>query len=91
MATYQVEFTKSAAKEFQKLSQQIKERIAEAIHMIALNPFSRILPLKKLKGPASLYRIRVGDYRVVYEVRQHQLIIVVIKLGHRSDVYRGIH
>lgn len=42
----------------------------------------------KLKGEDELYRIRAGDYRIVYEVRDAALVVVVIKVGHRRDVYR---
>ncbi|MBS1768468.1 MAG: type II toxin-antitoxin system RelE/ParE family toxin [Acidobacteria bacterium] len=87
MATYAIEFVKSARKDFEKLPARIRERIVEALTVLSLNPYSELLKVKKLKG-AELFRIRLGDYRVVYEVRKKQLVVVVIKVGHRSEVYR---
>jgi mRNA interferase RelE/StbE len=85
---YRVEFKKSAAKEFHKLPAQIQRKVLEALQVLAINPYSELLQTKKLKGAAQLFRIRIGDYRVVYEVEKQKLIVVVIKIGHRSDVYR---
>lgn len=87
MATYAIEFVRSARKDFEKLPARIRERIVEALTVLSLNPYSELLKVKKLKG-AELFRIRLGDYRVVYEVRKKQLVVVVIKVGHRSEVYR---
>jgi len=88
MATYRVEFVKSAQKEFDRLASGLQVKIAEALNLLAQNPFSELLKVKKLKGSDSLYRIRLGDYRVVYELRNEQLIVLVIKIGHRREVYR---
>lgn len=90
MATYQVEFVKSARKEFDHLPTKIQNRILEAISLLSQNPYSELLKYKKLKGADSLYRIRVGDYRVVYEVRSGVLVIIIIKIGHRREVYRNL-
>ncbi len=90
MANYRVEFTKSAKKEFDGLSRKFQERIFEAVSFLAQNPYSDLLKFKKLKGAESLYRIRVGDYRVVYEVQNKILLIIVIKIGHRREVYRNL-
>ncbi len=88
MPQYQVEFLKSSQKEFDRLLSKIQDKILESLSILLNNPFSEILKYKKIKGSDSLYRIRVGDYRVVYEVKNDILLIVVIKLGHRKDVYR---
>jgi len=90
MPAYRVEFVKSAKKEFDRLSRRIQDRLLEALSVLSQNPFSELLRFKKLKGADSLYRIRVGDYRVVYEIRNEVLLILVIKIGHRKDVYRGL-
>lgn len=90
MPAYRVEFTKSAAKELDGLPAKMRPRILEAVLLLATNPFSELLRFKKLQGAESLYRVRVGDYRIVYEVRNSVLLIVVIKIGHRKDVYRGL-
>ena len=88
MNLYRVEFVKSAQKEFNKLQAAVKKKVTEALFFLSQNPFSEILKIKKLRGADHLYRLRIGDCRVVYEVRQHLLIVVVIKIGHRKDIYR---
>ena len=86
--TYSVLFTKSARKELDRLPDDVAERCLEALGYLSQNPFSRVLQVKKLAGPDALYRLRIGDYRIVYEIQKHQLIVLVIKIGHRGDVYR---
>lgn len=88
MATYAIEFVKSARKEFERLPEQMRAITAEALHLLAQNPYSELLKIKKMKGAADLYRFRLGDYRVLYELRNERLIVVIIKIGHRSEVYR---
>lgn len=90
MPPYRIEFAKSARKEFDGLPAKIQARVIEAVQLLATNPFSELLRFKKLKGAESLYRVRIGDYRIVYEVRNAVLLIVVIKIGHRKDVYRNL-
>lgn len=88
MTVYSVEFVKSAQKEFEKLSTSLKAKTVEALRLLAQNPYSELLKVKKLKGSDSLYRIRLGDYRVIYELKNELLIVLVIKIGHRREVYR---
>ena len=86
MPVYSVQFVKSAQKEFDRLPEKLQSKTAEALTLLSQNPYSELLKVKKLKGTGELYRIRLGDYRVVYEI----LIVVVIKIGHRSDVYKHL-
>lgn len=88
MATYSIEFVKSAQKEFDRLSSKLQVRTSEALNLLAQNPFSELLKVKKLKGASHLYLIRLEDYRIVYEIRNEQLVVLVIKIGHRREVYR---
>jgi mRNA interferase RelE/StbE len=88
MAAYKVELVKSAQKEFDRLTAKLQVKTAEALNLLAQNPFSELLKVKKLKGADNLYRIRLGDYRVVYEIRNEQLIVLIIKIGHRREIYR---
>ena len=85
---YKIEFKKSAKKEFEKLPANIQERVLEALRFLSQNPYSEVLQVKKLRGADSLYRIRLGDYRILYTIENAKLVIIVIKIGHRSDVYR---
>ena len=88
MATYTIEFVKSARKEFERLPANIRAKTAEALHLLAQNPYSELLRIKKMKGESNLYRIRLADYRLVYELRNDRLVVIVIKIGHRREVYR---
>ena len=88
MPVYSVEFVKSAQKEFAALPARVRSNIVEALNLLSQNPRSELLKTKKLKGADELYRIRLGDYRLVYEIRQKRLIVVVVKIGHRREVYR---
>ena len=83
---FAVRFSGSAARSLKKLPLPIRVRISRAIDALAENP----LPpgARKLKGDESSYRIRVGDYRVVYDVLQDVLVILVLRVGHRKDIYR---
>jgi mRNA interferase RelE/StbE len=88
MAAYRIEFVKSAEKEFARLPGRIRSKVTEALSLLAQNPYSELLNVKKLKGAAEVFRFRIGDYRVLYEVRNKSLVVVVIKIGNRRDVYR---
>ncbi len=87
---FSIELTKSAAKEFKKLQKPVRSKAIEAFQFLALNPYSELLNIKKLKGADSLYRIRIGDYRIVYEVKGSVLKVLVIKIGHRKDIYNKL-
>ncbi|MBE9155424.1 type II toxin-antitoxin system RelE/ParE family toxin [Nodosilinea sp. LEGE 06152] len=86
MAPYEVQFRASAAKEFRKLTLDIRGRLQKAIDGLKTEP--RPAATKKLAGEASLYRIRVGDYRVIYEIDDTNQLIVVTRVRHRRDVYQ---
>ena len=85
---YQVKFRKSARKEFLQLPTRIQDKIVEALSFLAENPFTELLQIKKLRGPERLYRIRFGDYRLLYTVESFELVLIVIKIGHRREIYR---
>jgi mRNA interferase RelE/StbE len=83
---YAVEFSPSAAREFRKLAPEIQRRLSPHIDSLAQKP--RRSGAKKLKGREDLWRIRVGDYRIVYEVRDRTLVVLVVRVAHRRDDYR---
>ena len=85
---YEVQFTRSAQKEFLQLERALQDRVAESLRVLAQHPFSELLQIKKIKGADAVYRFRLGSYRVVYEVRKAALIVLVIKIAHRKEVYR---
>lgn len=83
---YTIAFTTPAVRALKKLglSRAQKELLLRAIDSLAEDPF-RGYPLRKaLKG---FYKLRVGDYRIVYDIRQKKITVVVIAVGHRKDVY----
>ena len=83
---YQLQLLPTAQRELLKLPAKIRVRVADAIRSLQANP--RPAGCKKLAGNANYYRIRVGDYRVLYEIRDRVLLVLVIKVGHRREVYR---
>ena len=84
--TYKIEFTKKANKQFQSLPPHVKKRISPKIENLAQNP--RPQGVVKLSGEDDAYRIRVGDYRVVYNIEDDILQVLVFRVDHRRDVYR---
>ena len=88
MAEYRIEFTKSAKKEFENLPKKIQDRVVESLTLLRVNPFTDLLQIKKLKGESQLFRVRLGDYRLLYEIRKKVLLVLVIKIGHRKEIYR---
>jgi mRNA interferase RelE/StbE len=84
--TYQIEFVKQAAKQLRALPAQEQERLQPKIDALVTEP--RPIGAIKLAGEESLYRIRVGDYRIIYSIQDDQLLVLVVKIGHRRDVYR---
>jgi mRNA interferase RelE/StbE len=86
MEFYKVNFAKSVKKDFKKIPKLEVTKILDAIDELAKNP--RSSKSKKLKGE-KLYRLRVGNYRVIYDIQDNVMLVFVIKLGHRSDIYRN--
>lgn len=85
MASYSIKIKSSAAKSLRRIAQPDRSRIINAIDRLADEPFAGGV----LKGEFSgLRRLRVGAYRVVYEVIEGQLVILVIRVGHRGRVHR---
>ena len=89
MATpYKITFQPSVEKDLRKLSRENCDRIMVRIEVLAHEPFPT--QAIKLKGTEGLYRIRVGDYRVIYEIDPDSNCIVIHYVRHRRDVYRDI-
>jgi len=82
---YTVLIAPRAKKQIDKLPHKIKEKIANAFQELSINPFFGKALKADLKG---LYSYRVGNYRVIYNILRHQLIIQIIKVMHRKNVYR---
>jgi mRNA interferase RelE/StbE len=88
MADYSISFARSARKELEHLSGELTERILAKIETLAENP--RPVGVIKLHGQKNLWRMRVGDYRVVYSIDDFSKMIDVSVIRHRRDVYRDM-
>lgn len=83
---YEIAYTQSALKALRKFDRGIARRILAAIDALASDP--RPHGCRQLKGGSGEMRIRVGDYRVIYDVNDGEVVILVLAIGHRSKVYR---
>jgi mRNA interferase RelE/StbE len=84
--TYEVRLLVTARRQLLRVPERIRSRIGNAIRALAADP--RPPGCKKLTGGTDYFRIRVGDHRVLYEVRDRDVLVLVIKIGHRREVYR---
>lgn len=85
---YRVILQEDAEKQFRKLDKAVQRRINVALVNLEADP--RPSGVKKLKGRENDWRIRVGDWRIIYEIHDGELHVLVIEIGHRSKVYRDI-
>jgi mRNA interferase RelE/StbE len=83
---YKIEFTAAAKRQFDKLPDASRRRLAEVVDRLSENP--RPSGMAKLSGEDGLYRVRSGDYRIVYRIQDNRLLVLVVKIGHRREVYR---
>ena len=86
MPDYTITFAQSARKELERLSASVVNRIFPKIEAPAQNP--RPPSCRKLRGFENLWRIRIGDYRVIYQVFDEELVVDIVTVRHRSQAYR---
>ena len=84
---YKISYTTQAAKALLKMPRSTAKLIREKLEQVAADPFASIPNAKKLQGRAG-YRLRVGDWRVIYEINQDEVVIIVLKIAPRDEVYR---
>ena len=84
--SYSVTVMRRAQRQLEAISTPLFEKIEEKMLSLANNP--RPPGCKKFRGADRVWRIRIGDYRVLYEIDDDASIVIVIKIGHRGDVYR---
>lgn len=90
---YKIEYSERAKKELGKLPKKVIVKLLDKIDELAINPrpanYKQLtnfnLPNNPFKSP--LYRIRVGNYRVIYVVEEEKIVVVILKIAHRKDVY----
>jgi mRNA interferase RelE/StbE len=89
VALYNIEFDRKAIKDFRSIPMPMVKRIKAAIAQLADGPFPS--GHKRLQGHLRDYaRIRVGDYRIIYSVEQEALVVLVIRVGHRGEIYKKL-
>ena len=81
---YEVEFSQNAKKQFDKLEKEIRTRIVSTLERCRIRPYSHV---KKLGG-VPYYSLRIGDYRVILDIKEGKLLIFVIEVGHRKKIYK---
>lgn len=86
MSRYEVVVEKRARKFLERLEQRDRARIIAALRLLELEPRPRQVTRLADTGE---YRVRVGDYRVIYEIRDNVLLVKVVRIGHRREVYRS--
>lgn len=86
MADYAVTFARSARRELEALEPPIAARVLARVEALATDPWPA--GVRKLQGAQRLWRIRIGDYRIVYSIDDRQCVVDVVRVRHRRDVYR---
>ena len=86
MAGYNILISASAEKALKKVPKKDRIKIVRFIQTLAISPFPQ--GVRKLIGEQNVYRVRQGNYRVIYELKNKKLIILILKIGHRKDIYR---
>ncbi len=86
--SYRIEVKRSAAGTLKKIPKADRKRIAEKIDSLTEGPPNP--DTTKMKGDNPFHKIRVGDYRIIYEIQEDDLLILVVRIGHRKDIYRNL-
>jgi mRNA interferase RelE/StbE len=87
-AVYEIELSHKAAKQFHAFASELQRRLKTRIDSLATDPWPR--EAVKLQGTKDVYRMRVGDYRIVYQVLEETETILIARIAHRRDVYRNL-
>ncbi|MFV9691834.1 MAG: type II toxin-antitoxin system RelE family toxin [Desulfobacteria bacterium] len=85
---YRIEVKRSAAKALKKIPKPDRKRVSEKIDSLAEklpNP-----DITKMKGNNPFHKVRIGNYRIIYEIQDDVLLILIVKIGHRKDIYRNL-
>ena len=84
--TYEVALAPAAARQLRKFDPQARRRVQAAIELLATEP--RPPAATRLVGGAGEWRVRTGDYRIVYEIEEERLLVLVLSAGHRREIYQ---
>jgi len=88
MASYRIEVSATAEKQIRKLSREDQLRVLRAIRPLASEPIGP--GTRKVRGYDDVYRIRVGTFRVLYQVQKRRLLVIFLKAGQRREIYRSL-
>lgn len=83
---YRVELAPAAQRQIKKLPVDLRQRLVKAIEALSTNP--RPDGVKKMQGEENLYRVRQGSYRIIYQIQDKALMVLVVEVGDRRDIYR---
>ena len=83
---YRIELTPAARRDMAGLPENVLVRVDARILALAENPYPR--GAVKIRGEKNIFRVRVGDYRIMYQVEHNRLIVLVIRIAHRREIYR---
>lgn len=87
---YAFRFTAAAQRQLRAIDRPAAMRILTALTALGDDPYREDADIKKLTGPSGLYRLRVGSYRVAYQINDGELVVLVIRIGDRREVYRNL-
>jgi mRNA interferase RelE/StbE len=85
---YQIKILNHAKRQVKSISKYVQEQIKITIKNLGDNP--RPVGVIKLSGKQDLYRVRVGDYRIIYQIEDNVLLIIIVSVGHRREIYRNM-
>ena len=85
---YRIELSPRVQRDLKALDGSVRRRIKQRIDALAENPYPS--GIKKIEGEDDLYRLRVGDYRILYQVKGNILLILIVGIGHRREIYRRL-
>ena len=88
MASFRIEVSATAEKQIRKLRREDQVRVLRAIQPLATEPIPQ--GSRKIRGYDDVFRIRVGTYRILYRVEGRRLLIIILKIGHRREIYRSL-
>jgi mRNA interferase RelE/StbE len=84
---YAIKYRRSVAKDLRRLPKNLLPAVVKRIQKLAKNPMPA--GASKLRGTDNMYRVRQGDYRIVYSIENRQLIIIIVRVAHRKDAYKN--
>ncbi len=86
---YEIKFLKDAYKYLQKQDKVTRNRILDHLQILSQDPRHPELDIKRMQGTENQFRLRVGSYRIIYTVIDNELIVIVVKVGARGDIYKA--